>query len=132
MVLFLYQHSGSGIYWKLGQSILYPCTTPPLRPPSEPLVPDTSWAWSRALRQSHYHPIPPPLAEPWPGTHRRGGRRRRHRTNEAPGVGRAEPLDSVCSPARQVGPASLGKCALGPHSWASREQTIGPHPGLGE
>lgn len=37
------RRSGSSSYWKLGQGILQPATTPPLRPQSGPRTSDISW-----------------------------------------------------------------------------------------
>lgn len=58
-----------------------------------------------------------------------GGRRHRYSPELK---ARASVLQELTCSVQQVGTASLGKCALGPHSWVSWAQTIGPHPGLGE
>lgn len=105
---------------------------PSAQTPARARDPDSSWARGRALHQSPVVPYPTSAGRAIArhSFERRGAPQVMYGT----GSGRwgAGPSDTVCSPAWQVGPASLGKSALGPNTWASRAQTIGPHPGLGE
>lgn len=108
-----------------------PPAQPSPDPQSGPRAPDTGWAQSwPCTGPTGIPPTPPPPGSPSPHPAAEAGAA----GTVALGLGswRPGPLDPVCSPARQVGPASLGTGALGPHRWASRAQTIGPHPGPGE